>query len=122
MALILVVDSNTSDRERIATRLRELGHDVSESESAESALRVLQTLRGQVQDTTNPGIVSAGGITIDSVGHRVMVNGDYLSFAPREYRLLLFLLTNQDRVFSRKQLLVHVWDRDSMVGGHPRRR
>ncbi len=58
----------------------------------------------------------AGGITIDDVGHRVAVDGEYLSLAPREYRLLQFLLTNRDRVFSRQQLLVHVWDRDTMVG------
>lgn len=60
--------------------------------------------------------VSAGSITIDSLGHRVAVEGTYISLAPREYRLLLFMLRNQDRVFSRKQLLVHVWDRDAAVG------
>jgi two-component system phosphate regulon response regulator PhoB len=65
---------------------------------------------------TQSSVVSAGGISIDNVGHRVVVEGEYLSLAPREYRLLLFLLGNQDRVFSRKQLLVHVWDRDSNVG------
>jgi two-component system phosphate regulon response regulator PhoB len=64
--------------------------------------------------TSSP--VSAGGITIDNVGHRVAVNDEYVSVAPREYRLLLFFLTNQDRVFSRDQLLVHVWDRDTSVG------
>lgn len=60
--------------------------------------------------------VSAGGISIDNVGHRVTVEGNYIMLAPREYRLLLFLLTNQDRVFTRKQLLVHVWDREATVG------
>ena len=60
--------------------------------------------------------VSAGSITVDNIGHRVAVGDTYVSLAPREYRLLLFLLTNQDRVFSREQLLVHVWDRDASVG------
>lgn len=60
--------------------------------------------------------ISAGGITIDDIGHRVAVDGEYLSLAPREYRLLQFLLSNRDRVFSRQQLLVHVWDRDATVG------
>jgi two-component system phosphate regulon response regulator PhoB len=60
--------------------------------------------------------ISAGGITIDNVSHRVVVDGTNVSLAPREYRLLLFLLSNQDRVFSRKQLLIHVWDRDAAVG------
>jgi two-component system phosphate regulon response regulator PhoB len=61
-------------------------------------------------------LIVADGITIDNVGHRVAVDDTYVGLAPREYRLLLFLLTNQDRVFSREQLLVHVWDRDASVG------
>lgn len=64
----------------------------------------------------NADKVMAGGLTIDNVGHRVIADGNYLSLAPREYRLLLFLMTNQDRVFSRRQLLIHVWDRDAAVG------
>ena len=60
--------------------------------------------------------ISAGGISIDKIGHRVIVDDTFVTLAPREYRLLLFLLTHPDRVFSRKQLLVHVWDRDVTVG------
>lgn len=60
--------------------------------------------------------LSAGSIVVDKVGHRVSVDGVFVSVTPREYRLLQFLMVNQDRVFSRKQLLVHVWDRDASVG------
>lgn len=60
--------------------------------------------------------IRAGGIVIDNIGHRVAIDGKYVPLAPREYRLLQFLLGNQDRVFSRKQLLIHVWDRDVAVG------
>jgi two-component system phosphate regulon response regulator PhoB len=60
--------------------------------------------------------ISAGGIRIDNLGQRVAVDDTYVSLAPREYRLLLFMISNRDRVFSRKQLLVHVWDRDTAVG------
>ena len=58
----------------------------------------------------------AGGISIDSVAQRVFVDGDALTLAPREYRLLSFLVTNRDRVYSRRQLLTHVWDRNASVG------
>ncbi len=60
--------------------------------------------------------ISAGGITIDNIGHRVSADGSFLSLAPREYDLLLFLLNNQNRVFSRRQLLAHVWGADAIVG------
>lgn len=67
-------------------------------------------------NTLLSGEISIGGIRIDTLGHRVAIDGKYVSLAPREYRLLQFLLSNRDRVFSRKQLLVHVWDRDASVG------
>lgn len=58
----------------------------------------------------------AGGLLVDAVGHRVYADGDSLTLAPREYRLLAFLMANRDRVFSRAQLLVNVWDRNTSVG------
>ena len=66
--------------------------------------------------TQSAGTLRAGGICIDNLGHQVFVDGDNVNLAPREYRLLLFLLANRDRVFTRKQLLTHVWDRSSGVG------
>ena len=63
-----------------------------------------------------PRTVEAGPIHIDTVSQRVMVRGEYVALAPREYRLLLFLMSNPERVYSRKQLLLHVWEQDSEVG------
>lgn len=61
-------------------------------------------------------VVKAAGITLDDAGHRVAISGTPVSLTPQEYRLLLFLLTHQDRVFSREQLLANVWDRNAPVG------
>ena len=190
LASILVVDSDAASRGQMAAELRQLGHDVSETENAGLALQMVRRKRPDLmvcdfalpdlagvellsdvrssEDLRNMRVlmtssrgnsddverafesgaddfllkpvnlrelrarvgaclkrpanlafaeeIKAGGITIDNVSHRVMVDGTYVSLAPREYRLLLFLLSNQDRVFSRKQLLVHVWDRDATVG------
>lgn len=60
--------------------------------------------------------LTAGDIVLDQASHRVTVAGVAVTLAPREYRLLAFLLANQDRVYSRAQLLIHVWDRDATVG------
>ncbi|MCG8371176.1 MAG: winged helix-turn-helix domain-containing protein [Proteobacteria bacterium] len=190
MASILVVDPDAAARNRMAAGLRELGHDVAESESAglalaalrrrrpdlmicdcglpdldgvellsdvrrsdelrtmrvlmtsgsETSLDVVSALESGADDFVGKpldmdeflarvgaclrrpanlhtaSVVAAGGIAIDNVGHRVSVDDTFVSLAPREYRLLHFLLTHQDRVFSREQLLVHVWDRDTSVG------
>jgi len=61
-------------------------------------------------------VISAGGITVDNISHRVTADAVGVALAPREYTLLLFMITNRDRVFSRKQLLMQVWDRDALVG------
>ena len=190
LASILVVDPDQAIRGRMAHELRELGHDVAESEDAFTALEMvrrkrpdlllcdfalpdlggvdllndvrsideLRTMRVMMTSArANPDDIvlalesgaddfigkpidipelrarvgaclrrpanvlltegiSAGGIRIDNLGQRVAVDDKYVSLAPREYRLLLFLISNQDRVFTRRQLLVHVWDRDAAVG------
>ena len=53
--------------------------------------------------------VSAGVLTLDSAGHRVSANGNEIKLGPTEYRLLKFLITHPDRVYSRSQLLDLVW-------------
>ncbi len=190
LASILVVESDPSLRTVIADELRDLGHQVSESEDASSALRtaeqacpdlmvcdfalpdldgvellsdvrrserlkrmrVLMTSGGDsVEDVVlaltggaddfvgkpialpelvarvsaclrrpaniaESRVVEAAGIAIDAIGHRVTIDGECVDLAPREYQLLLFLIGHPDRVFSRKQLLVHVWDRDLSIG------
>lgn len=77
--------------------------------------RVSACLRRQA-DSATPGECVAGGIRIDEIGHRVAVDDTGVSLAPREYRLLVFFLRNRERVFSREELLDHVWDRDEKIG------
>ena len=54
-------------------------------------------------------IVTAGVLEIDMAGHRVIVSGNEIKLGPTEYRLLQFLMTHPDRVYSRTQLLDRVW-------------
>ena len=54
-------------------------------------------------------VVSAGVLELDSAGHRVSANGQEIRLGPTEYRLLRFLMTHPDRVYSRTQLLDRVW-------------
>lgn len=49
------------------------------------------------------------GLRLDPLSHRVTAHGRELSLGPTEYRLLLFFMSQPDRVFSRGQLLDNVW-------------
>jgi len=54
-------------------------------------------------------IVSVGELELDVAGHRVSVGGAEVQLGPTEYRLLKFLMTHPERVYSRGQLLDRVW-------------
>lgn len=53
--------------------------------------------------------INAGVLELDAAGHRVLASGSEIKLGPTEYRLLHFLLTHPDRVYSRTQLLDRVW-------------
>jgi two-component system phosphate regulon response regulator PhoB len=53
--------------------------------------------------------VEIAGLRLDPVAHRVTGNGAVLSFGPTEFRLLHYLITHPNRVYSRTQLLDEVW-------------
>lgn len=57
----------------------------------------------------NDEIVSAGVLELDTAGHRVVSLGNEIKLGPTEYRLLNFLMTHPERVYSRTQLLDRVW-------------
>lgn len=51
-------------------------------------------------------------LQIDLDAKRVRVGQQCIALSPIEYKLLVFLASNIDRVYSRDQLLDHVWGRD----------
>ncbi len=53
--------------------------------------------------------IIAGDLQLDPSSHRVTIGDTPISMGPTEYRLLEFFLTHQERVYSRNQLLDHVW-------------
>ena len=55
------------------------------------------------------GSVELGGLRIDGAAHRVFAGDTPVEIGPPEYRLLHFFMTHPERVYSRGQLLDHVW-------------
>jgi len=54
-------------------------------------------------------VIEAGDLRVDLSAHRVFAAGQPVALGPREYQLLVFLMRHPDRVYSRSQLLDHVW-------------
>ncbi|WP_372991283.1 phosphate regulon transcriptional regulator PhoB [Sulfitobacter sp.] len=76
--------------------------------------RVKTQLR-RVRPAATGGQLSYQDITLDPESHRVNRATQELKLGPTEYRLLVTLLERPGRVFSRDQLLDHVWGRDIFV-------
>jgi len=55
------------------------------------------------------------GLRIDGVSHRVTIDDQPVDIGPTEFRLLHFFMTHPERVFTRTQLLDHVWGRNVYV-------
>jgi two-component system, OmpR family, phosphate regulon response regulator PhoB len=53
--------------------------------------------------------VAAGGLELSPATHRVSAKGKGIDLGPTEFRLLHFFMTHAERVYSRTQLLDHVW-------------
>ncbi|MBN1379547.1 MAG: phosphate regulon transcriptional regulator PhoB [Gammaproteobacteria bacterium] len=60
-------------------------------------------------------IIVVGDLHLNGGSHRVQAGDHEIQIGPTEYKLLKFFMTHQDRVFSRAQLLDHVWGRNAYV-------
>ncbi|MGH1470347.1 MAG: phosphate regulon transcriptional regulator PhoB [Cellvibrionaceae bacterium] len=74
----------------------------------ELVARLKAVLRRNGAISENAPIV-VNGLTLDPSSHRVSINEQPIDIGPTEYRLLEFFLTHQERVYTRTQLLDHVW-------------
>ena len=70
--------------------------------------RIRAVLRRHVPQIPE-GTVSAGELELSTITHRVTARGQAIDLGPTEFRLLHFFMTHLERVYSRTQLLDHVW-------------
>jgi DNA-binding response OmpR family regulator len=59
--------------------------------------------------------VAFEGLVVDVSSKNVTVDGEPIALTKTEYELLLLLLSNKGKTFSRQQLLEMVWPKDVIV-------
>jgi DNA-binding response OmpR family regulator len=59
-----------------------------------------------------PAIVDLGRVQVDLAGHRLLRDGEEIPLKPKAFELLAFLIRHPGQVFTRDQLLEHVWGYD----------
>lgn len=107
-----VVMTTSSTGENFVVQALERGADdclVKPYALSEIVARVQLGLRRAPVNFVEDSALTVGRITIDEQRHEVRIDGNSVELSPLEYRLLYFFATNQDRMFTREQLLVGVW-------------
>jgi two-component system phosphate regulon response regulator PhoB len=89
----------------------ELGADdyVTKPYSARELVARIRAVLRRSQGDDGTGSIEIGGLRIDAPAQRVYAGDELVSIGPTEYRLLHFFMTHAERVYSRAQLLDHVW-------------
>ena len=59
--------------------------------------------------------VTIGGLELSPVSHRVRAGDTNIELGPTEFRLLHFFMSHAERVYSRAQLLNHVWGTQTFI-------
>ncbi len=79
---------------------------------AELVSRVRALLRRRELDRSARGGTARtiGGLRIDFERHRVEVDGRPVRLTPSEFKLLAFLAEKPQRVFTRRQIMEHLWE------------
>jgi two-component system response regulator RegX3 len=92
----------------------ELGADdyVTKPFSArELASRIRAVLRrGELERSAGGATVRAGDIRIDLASHKVTVDDREVRLTPSEFKVLALLASEPNHVFSRWQIMEHLWD------------
>lgn len=58
------------------------------------------------------GTISLPNIKINTKTHEVQKDGVKVSLTPKEYDLLIYLISNAGNILTREQILASVWDKD----------
>ncbi len=76
--------------------------------------RVKAVLR-RYSGADDSGVIEVNGLLLDSNTYRVTANEQNIEISPTEFKLLHFFITHPERVYSRSQLLDHVWGENVYV-------
>ncbi|MGH3082384.1 MAG: winged helix-turn-helix domain-containing protein, partial [Gaiellaceae bacterium] len=71
--------------------------------------------RRQLDRSGATSMLRVGDLELDAIRHEVRIGGEPKRLTPSEFKLLLLLAQDPERVFSRREIMQHLWD-SSYVG------
>jgi len=112
---IIMLTARVEEQDKV--RGLEVGADdyVTKPFSTRELVARIKAVLRRVSPSEKDESLNVGQLTIDPGSHRVHVSGSELHLGPTEYRLLYFLMSHPDRVYSRAQLLDRVWGQNTFI-------
>jgi two-component system phosphate regulon response regulator PhoB len=107
---VIIVSAKMSESDRVlGLRLGADDYVVKPFSGPELSARVASVLRRYAHVPAAPAVMDFGDLTIDSTAREVRLRGELVETTMKEFDLLAFLAASPRQVFSREQLLDHVW-------------
>lgn len=106
---IIMITARGEEEDKV--RGLEVGADdyVTKPFSPKELMARIKAVIRRVAPTSLDDVIEVQGLKLDPVSHRVTAEEQALDMGPTEFRLLHFFMTHPERVYSREQLLDHVW-------------
>ena len=108
---IPIVMLTARDGEEDVIRGLKTGADdyVTKPFSTKELLARVEAIIRRTHGETSQQSLEIGPLRLDSVEHRVYADEATIDLGPKEFRLLQFLMSNPERLYTRAQILDHVW-------------
>ena len=113
VAVILLTGKGAEADRVVGLKLGADDYVVKPFSPAEVEARISSVLRRVKGSATTTPSLSFDGLSIDIPSREVRVSGELVDLTAKEFDLLAFLAASPRQVFSRDQLLEHVWDSSS---------
>lgn len=70
---------------------------------------------GRREHAEIPETEEYGGLLIDNVSKRLLIDNEKIDLTKKEFEILSFLTKHPSRIFSREEILTKIWDNDVIV-------
>lgn len=112
---VIMLTARTDEQDRV--RGLDVGADdyITKPFSVRELVARIQAVLRRTTPDASEEVLEVEGLILDPASHRVTANGDTLKMGPTEFRLLHFLMTHPERVYTRSQLLDRVWGANVVV-------
>lgn len=106
---IIMLTARTEEADKVAGL--EIGADdyITKPFSPRELIARINAVLRRLMPEASDEVVEIDGLRLDPVNHRVTSEHKEIELGPTEYRLLHFMMTHTERVYSRNQLLDRVW-------------